>query len=455
VPGTCVIGLQWGDEAKGKLVDILTERHEVVVRYAGGANAGHTVVSDGQTWKLSLIPSGILRDGVDCVVTGGVVLDPASVIREIDGLEARGVTVAGKLQLSDRAHVVFPWHVAEDRFLDASLSGGGAIGTTGRGIGPCYRDKVGRALAIRLGDLYRDDLAARIAHVAGFKNRLLASWRRPGDDAAAAPLDPVAIHAEYAAYAERLRPFVADTTAFLLDAAEAGRRMLFEGAQGALLDVDHGTFPFVTASNSSGLGVAAGSGVPGCWVDRVIGVVKAYSTRVGGGPLPTEQDNVVGRHLRERGREYGTVTGRPRRCGWFDAVAARYSARLSGVDELAVMLLDVLGGLDEVLVCSAYEIDGRRVSRFPSQIADLERAVPVYERLPGWPGELAEVRRESDLPAEARGYLAAIAELVGRPVSIVSVGPDRGQTIFCESSSSAAPLKPSWQRARPSPAAGA
>jgi adenylosuccinate synthase len=449
VPGTCVIGLQWGDEAKGKLVDILTGEHDVVVRYAGGANAGHTVVSGGQTWKLSLIPSGILRDGVQCVVTGGVVLDPASAIREIEMLESRGVSVAGKLQISDRAHVVFPWHIAEDKFLDGSLSGGGAIGTTGRGIGPCYRDKVGRAMAIRLGDLYRDDLRSRIEHVAALKNRLLASWAPGGDQAA--PLDAVAIHRQYLDYAERLRPFVADTTAFLLDAVEAGRRLLFEGAQGALLDIDHGTFPYVTSSNSSGVGVASGSGVPGRWVDRVIGVVKAYSTRVGGGPLPTEQDNAVGLHLRERGREYGTVTGRPRRCGWFDAVAARYTARLSGVDELAVMLLDVLGGLDELKICSAYEIDGRRVTQFPSQIADLERAVPVYDTLPGWGGELADVRREADLPVEARGYLEAIADLLGRPVSIVSVGPDREQTIIRARPTS---RRPPWQASQPSPVAG-
>ena len=418
MPGTCVIGLQWGDEAKGKLVDILTGEHDFVVRYKGGANAGHTVVSGGETWKLSLIPSGILRDGVQCVVTGGVVLDPASAIREIDMLESRGVTVTGKLLLSDRTHVVFPWHVAEDLLLDASLSGGGAIGTTGRGIGPCYRDKVGRSLAIRLGDLYQGDLRQRIEHIVGFKNRLLSSWQPAGGDPPEL-LDPAAIHTQYLAYAERLRPFVADTTAVLLDAVEAGRRVLFEGAQGALLDIDHGTFPFVTSSNSSGVGVASGSGVPGRWIDRVIGVVKAYSTRVGGGPLPTEQDNAVGLHLRERGREYGTVTMRPRRCGWFDAVAARYTARLSGVDELAVMLLDVLGGLDELKVCSAYEIDGRRVTQFPSQIGDLERAMPVYETLPGWGDDLTGVRAYADLPAAAHDYLAAIGDLLGRPVAIV------------------------------------
>ena len=424
MPGTSVIGLQWGDEAKGKLVDILTEDHDVVVRYAGGANAGHTVVSGGQTWKLSLIPSGILRDGVTCVVTGGVVIDPAGAIREIEGLEARGIRMDGKLLVSDRAHVVFPWHIEEDRILDAVLAGGEAIGTTGRGIGPCYRDKVGRSLAIRLGDLYRDSFPAKLRDIVAVKNRVLATWRD------GPPLDAAAIEADYVRFAARLKPLVADTTAFLLDAVEGGKRLLFEGAQGALLDVDHGTYPFVTSSNSSGAGVAAGSGVPGRWIDRVIGVLKAYSTRVGGGPLPTEQDNDVGRHLRERGNEYGTVTRRPRRCGWFDAVAARYAARVSGVDELAVMLLDVLGGLDEIKICTAYEIDGRRVTQFPAHVDDLRRAVPVYETLPGWRGEITGVRAAADLPPEARSYMDRLAALVGRPVTIASVGPDRQQTMF-------------------------
>jgi len=438
VPGTCVVGLQWGDEAKGKLVDILTEQHEIVVRYAGGANAGHTVVSDGQTWKLSLIPSGILRNGVACVVTGGVVLDPAAVIKEIDGLESRGVTIAGKLLVSDRAHVVFPWHVAEDKLLDGSLSGGEPIGTTGRGIGPCYRDKVGRSLAIRLGDLYRPEFPAQLAHIAALKAKLLG-----------AEFDVAAIREQYRQYAERLRPFVCDTTSYLLDAVEAGRKVLFEGAQGALLDVDHGTYPFVTSSNSSGVGISNGSGVPGRWIERVIGVVKAYSTRVGGGPMPTEQDNAVGQRIRDRGNEYGTVTRRPRRCGWFDAVAARYTARLSGVDELAVMLLDVLSGFDELAICSAYMIDGRRVTQFPSHIDDVKRAQPVYETLPGWHEELTGVRRYDDLPENARRYLARIGELLGRPVTVVSVGPDRAQTIFCDP----APKRHPWPRPQhPAPA---
>jgi adenylosuccinate synthase len=438
VPGTCVVGLQWGDEAKGKLVDILTEQHEIVVRYAGGANAGHTVVSDGQTWKLSLIPSGILRDGVACVVTGGVVLDPAAVIKEIDGLESRGVTIAGKLLVSDRAHVVFPWHVAEDKLLDGSLSGGEAIGTTGRGIGPCYRDKVGRSLAIRLGDLYRPEFPAQLEHIITLKAKLLG-----------VEFDAAAIREQYRQYAERLRPFVCDTTSYLLDAVEAGRKVLFEGAQGALLDVDHGTYPFVTSSNSSGVGISNGSGVPGRWIERVIGVVKAYSTRVGGGPMPTEQDNAVGQRIRDRGNEYGTVTRRPRRCGWFDAVAARYTARLSGVDELAVMLLDVLSGFDELAICSAYMIDGRRVTQFPSHIDDVKRAEPVYEMLPGWHEELTGVRRYDDLPENARRYLARIGELLGRPVTVVSVGPDRAQTIFCDP----APKRHPWPRPQhPAPA---
>jgi adenylosuccinate synthase len=438
VPGTCVIGLQWGDEAKGKLVDILTEDHEIVVRYQGGANAGHTVVSAGQTWKLSLIPSGILRDGVTCVVTGGVVLDPASVIDEIDGLESRGVGVAGKLLLSDRAHVVFPWHIAEDAILNASLSGGEAIGTTGRGIGPCYRDKVGRSLAIRLGDLYRPDFRAKLDHIVAVKNRFLAATAGEAQP----PLDAAAIFDRYASYAARLQPCVCDTTAYLLDAAEAGKKLLFEGAQGALLDIDHGTFPFVTSSNSSGVGVSSGSGIPARWIDRVIGVVKAYSTRVGGGPLPTEQENWIGQHLRDRGNEYGTVTRRPRRCGWFDAVAARYTARLSGVDELAVMLLDVLGGLEELRVCVAYSIDGRRVEQFPSHIEDLRRAEPIYEAFPGWEQDLTGVRSFADLPENARRYLAGIGDLLGRPVSVTSVGPDRSQTILCEPRN----LRTSWPR---------
>jgi len=338
VPGTCVIGLQWGDEAKGKIVDLLTEQHEIVVRYQGGANAGHTVVLGHETYKLSLIPSGIFRPEVQCVVAGGVVLNPAGILDEIDALRRRGVRIGGNLMLSNRAHVIFPWHFEEDRLIDQQCTSGEAIGTTLRGIGPCYRDKVGRSFAVRLGDLYRDNFRERIEQITRGKQQILSGL---GGGDGKVMLDADEIHATYAGYAERLRPHVADTTAYLLDAVEADKRVLFEGAQGALLDVDHGTFPFVTSSNSSGVGVSPGAGVPAKFIRKVIGIVKAYTTRVGGGPFPTEQNNDIGQHIRDRGNEYGTVTRRPRRCGWFDAVAVRYTARLSGADALAVMLLDV------------------------------------------------------------------------------------------------------------------
>jgi adenylosuccinate synthase len=429
VPATCVIGLQWGDEAKGKLVDLLTEQHDIVVRYQGGANAGHTVVARGQTYKLSLIPSGILSPRVKSVITGGVVINPPTVLAEIEQLQERGVQVSSNLLISDRAHVIFPWHMAEDRAMDGCVSGGEAIGTTGRGIGPCYRDKVGRAHAIRLGDMYRSDFTDRVKHVCDAKNRALAGTNSgaAGDDT---PLDAARIAREYTDFAKLLEPYVGDTTAFLLDAVEANQRVLFEGAQGALLDIDHGTFPYVTSSNSSGVGVASGSGVPARWINKVIGVIKAYSTRVGGGPFPTEQDNETGQHLRDRGNEYGTVTRRPRRCGWFDAVAARYTARLSGVDSLAVMLLDVLSELDQIKVCVAYEINGRRTTQFPSHVDDLRQAKPVYETLPGWQVEISQLRSIDDLPAHARAYLQRLSELVGPPVEVVSVGADREQTMF-------------------------
>jgi len=431
VPGTCVIGLQWGDEAKGKIVDLLTLQHDVVVRYQGGANAGHTVVAEGETYKLSLIPSGILRPGVQCVITGGVVLNPPSFLGEIDGLIPRGVKVGKNLIVSDRAHVIFPWHLEEDRITETAKRNGEAIGTTQRGIGPCYRDKVGRNLAIRLGDMYRPGFRERVERIAAEKNVLLQAVVGSGSFT---PLDAAAIFRDYERFAARLKPYVADTTTYLLDALEAGKRLLFEGAQGALLDVDHGTFPYVTSSNSSGVGISAGSGVPGRYLEKIIGVVKAYGTRVGGGPFPTEQDNDTGQHLRDRGNEYGTVTRRPRRCGWFDAVAARYTCRLSGVDELAVMLLDVLSELPEIKVCTAYEIDGRRQSVFPSHVDDLRQAKPIYETLPGWQQDISGVRDLEDLPPEARSYLNRLGELLGRPVKIVSVGPDREQTIFAEGS---------------------
>ena len=424
MPGTCVIGLQWGDEAKGKLVDILTPQHDFVIRYQGGANAGHTVVHGEQVYKLSLLPSGILTPGVTSVIAGGVVINPAKAIEELDELASRGMTDLD-LKISDRAHVIMPWHFAEDRALDTRTGKGEDIGTTQRGIGPCYRDKVGRSYAVRMSDLLRDDFADRVRHIVTDKKPLLAAM----SGEAAPTLDATEITDQYRQYAERLQPHICDTNDLLLTAAEAGRKILFEGAQGALLDVDHGTYPFVTSSNSSGVGVTNGSGLPAKYINHTLGVVKAYSTRVGGGPFPTELDDANGQHLRDQGNEYGTVTRRPRRCGWLDAVAVRYTARLGGVDTIAVMLLDVPSGLQELKICTAYELDGEQITHYPSHVDDLRRVKPVYETLAGWQEDLTECRSMDDLPPAAIAYLQCVSELVGVPLEFVSVGPGRDQTI--------------------------
>ncbi|MEX0704036.1 MAG: adenylosuccinate synthase [Planctomycetales bacterium] len=424
---TSVIGLQWGDEAKGKIVDILTDQHDIVVRYQGGNNAGHTVRFDGETYKLSLLPTGILRPGKIAVIAPGVVINPQALLSEIDTIAARNVPVADNLLISDRAHVIFPYHVREEAALEKGR-GAGAIGTTMRGIGTCYKDKAGRTHAIRVGDLYHvESFRTRLHDIVAHKNTILAAL---GDEGP--PLDPDEILETYTQHALRLRTHVTDTTAYLHKALAAGKRILFEGAQGSLLDIDHGTFPFVTSSNSSGCGVHSGSGVPERAIQRMIGVVKAYTTRVGGGPFPTELRNDVGQHIRDRGREYGTVTGRPRRCGWFDAVAAGYGARISGADFLAIALLDVLDELDEIQVCEAYEIDGERTTDFPSHVEVLAQVAPVYRTLPGWKRDISGARKLADLPNNARRYVDAIAELLATPPAFISVGPDREQTIVCD-----------------------
>jgi adenylosuccinate synthase len=423
------VGLQWGDEAKGKIVDLLCDQHDVVVRYQGGANAGHTVVAGGVTYKLSLIPTGILRPGIACVIGNGVVVHPPALLAEIERLRGQGVEFGDRLLISDRAHVILPYHLAEERLTEESASTADHLGTTRRGIGPCYRDKVGRVHGVRMGDLYHPaHFREHLGRIIAYKNRLLAAMLPDFE-----PYDAKAVADEYLSHAETLRPFVRDATDWLHGALGRGRRLLFEGAQGSLLDIDHGSYPYVTSSNSSAAGIAAGSGVPTRHIDRWIGIVKAYTTRVGGGPFPTEQDNPTGERIRQVGREYGTVTGRPRRCGWFDAVAVRYSARISGATEIAVMLLDVLSGLESLQVAVAYEDEnGRRIEGFPGHLDDLGRCRPVYETLPGWSDDITKARTWSDLPREARNYVDFLSEQIGVRVSILSVGPDRLATILRE-----------------------
>ncbi len=423
---TSVVGLQWGDEAKGKIVDFLTDSHEVVVRYQGGNNAGHTVKFDGQTYKLSLLPTGILRPGVKAVIGNGLVVNPEALLKEMKSLTDRGVQVDGQnLLLSDRAHVILPYHIVEDAVFE-KRRGNQAIGTTGRGIGTCYRDKAGRTHAIRVGDLYHPEtFRTKMADIVAFKNLTLKAL-----DSTLEPLNADAIYESYMGYAEQLKSHVVDTTAWLHRALKEKKNILFEGAQGSLLDVDHGTFPYVTSSNSSSAGIHSGSGVPQRAITRMIGIAKAYTTRVGGGPFPTELNNEIGQHIRDIGHEYGTVTGRPRRCGWFDAVATGYGAKICGVDEIAVMLLDVLAQLDELCICEAYEIRGERTTDFPSHVEDLEVAKPVFRKIPGWKKDITHARKLSDLPSGARQYVDTISELLGVPAKFISIGPDREQTIL-------------------------
>ncbi len=428
---TAVVGLQWGDEGKGKIVDVLTGRHDVIVRYNGGANAGHTVVIGSDRYALHLIPAGILSPGKLCIIANGVVVDPEVLIQEIEQLRTRGVEVGDNLCVSDRAHVVMPYHKEHDAALERVLTskvdeGANPIGTTRRGIGPAYADKVQRSTAIRVGDLLD---AARLKR----KLRVICTLRSAELAALgvkAPPLDPDELTRRFAAYGQRIRPHVTDTVYLLHDLLRAGRSILYEGAHACLLDIDHGTYPYVTSSNCSVLGVPAGTGVPGRWIDRVVGTMKAYNTRVGEGPFPTEQANEVGDRIRERGHEYGTTTGRPRRCGWLDLVAARYSAMVSGATGLACMLLDVLSGFEELKLCTGYRMpDGTMTDRFLPDGEGLARVEAVYETLPGWSEELDEATERKRLPGNARRYLDRIEEYVGVPIEIVSVGPERRQTL--------------------------
>jgi adenylosuccinate synthase len=358
-----------------------------------------------------------------------VVIEPSTLLKELDGLIARGLNPLQNLKISERAHLVMPWHLAEDRMTNRQLVHGESIGSTGRGIGPCYRDKVGRTHALRLADLLSPSLHERIVEICDFKKKWLAAFVEAED---LQLLDAASIYETAKTWVERLRPLAEDTTNFVLDQLDIGKQILMEGAQGSLLDIDHGTFPFVTSSNASGVGTSAGSGVPGKWLTRVLGVCKAYSTRVGGGPFPTELNDPTGQKIRDIGREYGTTTGRPRRCGWFDAVAVRYTARLSGIDRLAVMMMDVLSHFDELKVCVAYEINGQPVTKFPCLAEDLRHAKPIYETLPGWNTDVTGIRDRSEMPANALKYMDRISELVGVKVGVISVGPDREQTMFID-----------------------
>jgi adenylosuccinate synthase len=422
---TCVIGLQWGDEGKGKIVDFLAERADAVVRYCGGANAGHTVRIGSEKYSTHLLPVGVLRAGKMNVIGNGVVLDPAALFREIDELAARGIAVTpANLRISYKAHLVMPYHVLEDGAREQS-SEGTAIGTTRRGIGPAYADKMLRATALRVADLLDEEkLRQRIARVVTERNKVLrALYDLPS-------LDWKQVFEQYRDFGRRMGPFVEDTTFLLLQYAREGKRVVFEGAHAALLDVDHGTYPYVTSSNCSGLGVYTGAGVPPQMVQNFQGVVKAYSTRVGGGPFPTEQDNNTGNYIRERGNEYGTTTRRPRRCGWFDAVAARYSADLCGVSAVAVTLLDVLSGLDHVQICTAYKYHGSHLPYFRADMDILAEVEPVYETLPGWRGNISGCRKFGELPPEAQQYIKRIEQLIGAAINMISVGPERSAMLM-------------------------
>jgi len=415
-----IVGMQWGDEGKGKIVDLLCPAFDSVVRYQGGHNAGHTVKFRDRHFSLHLIPSGILHPGMRCVLGNGMVVSPPAFFGELDRLMEAGVDPAGRLFLSNRAHALLPWHAELDQAREAAR-GDQAIGTTSRGIGPAYEGKVSR-YGVRLGDLASVDLAARLETEYRRVQVELESLGAP----APTPLDDLL--GLCAGWAERLAPLLADTEVLLSEWIEAGESLLFEGAQGALLDIDHGTYPYVTSSSSTAGGACTGTGVPPTAIEGSIGVLKAYTTRVGGGPFPTELEDATGEYLRDRGNEFGTTTGRPRRCGWLDIVAARYARRLNGTGVIALTKLDVLDELEEIRVCTAYEVDGQATPNMPPEVGAFERARPVYESVPGWQQDTAGIVEVEKLPRAARDYIRLIEDQVGGKVELVSSGPRREET---------------------------
>jgi adenylosuccinate synthase len=423
-PNIAVLGAQWGDEGKGKIVDMLTPHFSAVARYQGGHNAGHTVYVGGKKFVLHLIPSGILHEGVTCLIGNGVVIDPQALFKEVDELARLGVDVDGRLVISEKAHVILPYHRELD-VLSEARRGERKIGTTSRGIGPAYEDKIGRR-GIRICDLLGDRAALEqeVRENVSARNRIIKD----------STLDWKPVFDQLLAYGERMQAWVADVSLVLHDAMRQGRNVMFEGAQATLLDIDHGTYPFVTSSNASIGGVCTGLGVPPRAIGGVLGVAKAYTTRVGEGPMPTELDGPLADQLRESGQEYGASTGRPRRCGWYDAVVVRYSARINGLDAIALTKLDVLDGLPEVKLCTGYRYGGSVVSEFPADLRLLAGAEPVYETMPGWSTPSKGITTFGKLPAQAQHYIRRLEELTGVPCAIISTGSDRSETIVRQGS---------------------
>ena len=428
MPIVVVVGGQWGDEGKGRIVDLLARKAKVVARYSAGNNAGHTIVNERGEFKLHLVPAGIFYPEKTCIIGNGCAVDPEVLLGEIQQLEARGVSTA-RLMVSDRANVIMPWHVRIDQ-LDEALRGDAAIGTTGKGVGPCFIDKVARR-GIRLADLLRpEELVDRIRTVLDFQNRLIVGVY------GAEPLDFRECLDKYQELGKRLRPYIGDTQTVILDTHQRGEHVLLEGAQGALLDLDHGTYPYVTSSvpSSSSGGAALGVGIGPTDINRVVGVFKSYTTRVGNGPFVTELFDDISEQIRDHGKEfgrgeYGTTTGRPRRIGWFDAVAAKYSVRFNGMSAVALTRLDVLDNLSSIKICTGYELDGKIIQTVPANQTTLESCVPIYEEHPGWNSPTTEVRNFDDLPAQAKTFIKRVEGLLGCPVDLISVGPSREQAI--------------------------
>ena len=419
---TVLFGSQWGDEGKGKIIDVLTHDADWVVRYQGGNNAGHTVEIGDQKFVLHLTPSGILRESCKCVIGNGLVVDLIGLCEELKELQERNIPLENRLFISDRAHLVLPYHQALDGAKEQARSEGSKIGTTKRGIGPAYSDKADRT-GLRMCDLLEDDFLERAKTMAILKNNQLIAL---GQD----PLELDTLLANVKEAAEKLKPYITDTVPLLHTAIQNKDKILFEGAQGIMLDIDFGTYPYVTSSNTGAGGVASGAGVPPQSIDRVIGIVKAYTTRVGGGPFPTELTDETGEHIARVGAEFGATTGRPRRCGWFDAVVARYACMIGGISEWALMKLDVLDNLETIRVCTAYEIDGKRIEQMPASLRTFERCTPIYEDIPGWQTPTTHCTTWEELPEKAKAYVNYLERITGTPVSILSVGPKRASTIL-------------------------